>query len=161
MKNNGLTVAGVPHQGTARFKLEMPHVGSSPSYAVQHNKFTAAVSVLYDMNTGKGLVLMVDGDHGASVTNSAGKLIPFIHRLHLGCRGIQWRNVRWLYRDSEGNWDEIVVATWDGSNEANIGFRTLGDRTIEAALATASKCGFPLDAHERAHLQRAIKHAGV
>ena len=139
----------------------MPHVGSTPTYAVQHNQFSAAVSVYYDLNTGRGVVLMVDGDYGASVTNSADKLIPFIHRLQLGRRGIPWKNVRWFYRDSDGNWDEIVVTAWDGTNEANIGFRPLGDRTLEAALAAAAESGFTLDAHERAHLQRAIKHAGV
>ncbi len=160
MQISGINVEGKPGQGVDRFKIVVSHVGRVPIYAVTGDVFTAAVFVYHDFNTGKAVVLMVDGNHGASITNSAAEIIAFVQRLHIGRRGIRWRNVRWLYRDSSGyQWDEIVVTEWDGTNAAQVGFKPLANRTLDAALAVAEEAGFLLDAHERAHLQRTVENA--
>lgn len=160
MKINGITVCGTPGQGADRFRLEVPSVTRHPGYAQCHNLFSAAVIAKYDLNSGQAIVLMINGNCGASITNSADQLIPFIHRLHLGRRGIKWKDVRWLYRDSEGCWDEIVVTDWDGGNHAEISFRPLGNRSWDAVTAAALEAGFLMDdTHDNAHVMVAIRDA--
>ncbi len=159
MQINGTEIEGQPGQGVERIKVDLAHVGAKPDYSAVQHHFTAAVFVYYDLNTGKAVVLMVNGNIGPTVTNAADQIIPFIHRQHLGRRGIKWANVRWLYRDSDGDWDEIVVTEWHGTNTATVGYKVLGDRSIEAMFDTVRECGFELDSHNRAHLHNAIRHA--
>ena len=139
-------------------KLQVDQVGHTPRYAVRHDVFTAAAFVSYNLETGKAFVLMVDGNVGASITNAADTILPFIHRQHLGRRGFRWKDVRWIYRDTTGCWDEIKILAWEGGNTATVGFQSLSDRSEAAALAAAEELGFAFDAHDRAHLRNAIHH---
>ena len=159
MQINGIEIAGNPNQGSERIKIDLDHIGAKINYSITYDRFTAAAFIYYDMCAGNAVVIMVNGNLGPTITNAADQIIPFIHRQHLGRRGIPWKNVRFLYLDSEGHWDEIVVTSWAGAARAGIGFKALGDRTIEAMLAAARDSGFELDAHERAHLRNAINDA--
>lgn len=159
MQINGTEIEGQPNQGIDRVKIDLAHVGAKPSYSLAHDRFTAAVFVHYDWTSGNAVVIMVNGNIGPTITNAADQIIPFIHRQHIGRRGIKWANVRWLYRDSDGDWDEIVVTEWHGTNAATVGFKVLGDRSIDAMFNAARESGFQFNAHERAHLHNAIQHA--
>ncbi len=147
--------------GCDRFLVLVDHVGSLPRYVPSGQAGTAYVSASYNLGAGTAAVIMVDGNEGASITNCAGALLPFIHRLHLGRRGVPWRNVTWVYRDSMGFWDEILMFAWDGGNQAQIGFRPLGDRSAHSVLARVAEAGFVLDGHDLAHLRNAIAHTAV
>lgn len=142
--------------GHDRFRLLVPHVGAPVTYAQDHRKASAHVFAHYNLNTGQSLVLIVDGNHGASVTNYAGELIAFIQREHVGRRGIKWRNTRWVYRDSSGAWDEIVVTAFGGGTQADVGFAPLGDRSSDAVQAAAAAIGIRFDSHDWAHIRLAI-----
>lgn len=159
MQLNGTEIEGQPGQGVESIKVDLAHVGAKPGYSVMQHHFTAAVFVPYDLNTGKAVVLMVNGNSGPTITNAADQIIPFIQRQHIGRRSIKWSNVRWLYRDSDGDWDEIVVTEWHGTNTATVGFKVLGDRSIDAMFNAVRECGFELNSHDRAHLHNAIRHA--
>lgn len=159
MQIYGIEIEGQPNQGIDRVKIDLAHVGAKPRYSLTHDRFTAAVFVHYDWTSGNAVVIMVNGNIGPTITNAADQIIPFIQRQHIGRRGIRWKNVRWLYRDSDGNWDEIVVNDWDGTNAATVGFKVLGDRSIDAVINALRECGFQFNAHERTHLHNAIQHA--
>ena len=113
----------------------------------------------YDLQAGKAVVILINGNIGPTITNAADQIIPFIQRHHIGRRGIQWKNVRWLYRDSDGDWDELVVNAWDGTNAATVGFKVLGDRSMEAVFEAAQASGFKLNTEDRSYLWGAIRHA--
>lgn len=132
-------------QGCQQVMLVVEGAGKAPAYATSRDHVSAFVSIHCDLNTGLAVVLLVDMDHGASVTNSASELLPFIQKYHIGCRGIRWRNVKWIYRDSMGAWDEIVPACqeWDHKTVA-VEFRPLGKRTFGDAVAEIVTRGMPL-----------------
>lgn len=145
-------------QGQDRIKLVVDNMSRPPVYAIS-GPGGVFVFIWYDTATKRGVVLMVDGNHGASITNAADKLIPFIHRDYFGRRGIHWGDVRWLYRDSMGAWDEILVTSYHGENLAGVAFRPLADRTLDSAFAVLVEQGFLVDAHDRAHISNAINRA--
>ena len=142
-----------------RVSLIVDHVGKPPRYAAEPPIGVRAF-IWSNQEKGRAAVLLVDCDQGASVTNSADWILPFLHRQHIGPRGILWRNVRWAYRDTMGAWDEITMIAFDGGNSAVVGFRPLGDRTQGAALEAVAAAGFHVDAHDRAHLRNTIRSAG-
>ena len=128
-------------------------------YATPDAPVTVSAMVCYRDDSDQPLVVMVDGNHGTSITNAADRILPFIHRHHLGRRGFKWKDVRWLYRDTQASWDEIRMLDWDGTNVATVGFQPCGDRTLSAVLTSAEAFGFAFDSHLRAHLRNAIDRA--
>lgn len=143
-------------QGADRFRLTIDHLGAPIRYTVDLKQISAHVFAHYNLTTGKAVVLMVDGNYGASITNAAAEIVPFIQRQHVGRRGIKWKDVRWIYRDTLGSWDEILVNAYEGGNTASIAFSPLGDRTPRAALEAVAVQGIVLDGHDRQHLQNSI-----
>jgi len=148
-------------QGHDRFRLSIDHLGAQIRYTADLSRISAHVFAHYNLVTGKAVVLMVDGDYGASLTNGADEIIPFIQRQHVGRRGIKWQDVRWIYRDSTGSWDEIVVSSYDGGNTASIFFAPLGERTERAALEATAAAGIILDGHDRAHIRIASERCSL
>lgn len=141
-------------QGCDQAMLAVEHVGRRPAYAATAERTTAFMSAHYDMRTGLAVVLLVDCGYGASVTNSACELLPFIQAHHIGRRGIPWENVKWLYRDSMGAWDEIVpLGEWNPRAVA-VDFRPLGERTLGDVLAQVAARGMPLAEADVAAIRR-------
>lgn len=140
-------------QGHDRFRLTIDHLGAPIRYTADIKQISAHVFAHYNLTTGKAVVLMVNGGYGASLTNGADEIIPFIQRQHVGRRGIKWKDVRWIYRDSMGAWDEIVVSSYEGGNTASIFFAPVGNRTERAALEATAAAGIILDGHDRAHIR--------
>lgn len=140
-------------QGHDRFRLTIDHLGAPIRYSADITQISAHVFAHYNLTTGKAGVLMVNGGYGASLTNGADEIIPFIQRQHVGRRGIKWKDVRWIYRDSMGAWDEIVVSSYEGGNTASIFFAPVGNRTERAALEATAAAGIILDGHDRAHIR--------
>ena len=140
-------------QGHDRFRLTIDHLGAPIRYSADITQISAHVFAHYNLTTGKAVVLMVNGGYGASLTNGADEIIPFIQRQHVGRRGIKWKDVRWIYRDSMGAWDEIVVSSYEGGNTASIFFAPVGNRTERAALEATAAAGIILDGHDRAHIR--------
>lgn len=147
-------------QGCDRFCIVVDHVGKRPAWTQNPSQVTAYVFAFYDLSAKESVVLLVDGGTGASITNSCGEILPFVFRHHLARRGIRWRNVRWIYRDTMSFWDEIVANSWDGGNVCSTDFRPLGGRQLEDALAAVRIAGLRIDAHDFSHIKNAIGWAG-
>ena len=113
-------------QGADRFRLAIDHAGADIRYVPDGKQVTAHVFAHYNLKSGRAVVLMVSGPFGASVTNTADRIIPFIQRQHIGRRGIRWKDVTWVYRDTDKAWDRIIVTDFDGGKYASVGFAPLG-----------------------------------
>lgn len=148
-------------QGHDRFRLSIDHLGAQIRYTTDPKQISAHVFAHYNATTGKAVVLMVDGGYGASLTNGADEIIPFIQRQHVGRRGIKWKDVRWIFCDSLGAWDEIVVSSYEGGNTASIFFAPVGNRTEGAALEATAAAGIILDGHDRAHIRIASERCSL
>jgi hypothetical protein len=146
-----------PNQGCARFAINLTHVLDKPTpIHAQKMKASAHVFLFYDTQALKAVVVMADGNTGTSITNGADTLLPFIHREHLSMRNIPWRNVRWIYRDTEGLWSEIVMNAYLSSNVASVGFKPAGNSTESAMYDILSNEGFTIDGHDRAHIRNTL-----
>lgn len=143
-------------QGADRFRLAIDHAGGTIRYVPDGNQVSAHVFAHYNLNTGRAVVLMIAGSFGTSITNAADRIIPFIQRQHIGRRGIRWKDVTWIYRDTMMAWDQILVTGFDGGNHAAVGFAPLGKRTDQDAMAALTANGIVLDGHDLAHIQRAL-----
>lgn len=148
--------AGRVGQGADRFRLAIDHAGGSIRYVPDGNQVSAHVFAHYNLNTGRAVVLMIAGTFGASITNAADRIIPFIQRQHIGRRGIRWKDVMWIYLDTMKAWDQILVTDFDGGTHAAIGFAPLGNRTELDAMTAMSTAGIVLDSHDLAHIRRVL-----
>lgn len=140
-------------QGCDHVTLCVEGAGRCPVFPMYDDQASALVSIHYDTNTSIAVVLMVDTDHGASVTNSAGELLSFIQKNLLDPRGIEWGSVKWAYRDSMGRWDEIVPLSGWRSHTVGVGFKPLGRHAIDDALALIVARGMPLIEEDVASLK--------
>ncbi len=143
-------------QGADRFRLAIDHAGADIRYVPDGKQVTAHVFAHYNLKSGRAVVLMVSGPFGASVTNTADRIIPFIQRQHIGRRGIRWKDVTWVYRDTDKAWDRIIVTDFDGGKYASVGFEPLGERAERDALEAVAEAGIVLDGHDRAHIRRVL-----
>lgn len=143
-------------QGADRFRLAIDHAGADIRYVPDGKQVSAHVFVHYNLKSGRAVVLMVSGHYGASVTNTVDRIIPFVQRQHIGRRGIRWKDVTWVYRDTDKAWDRIVVMDFEGGKYASVGFAPLGERAERDALEAVAEAGIVLDAHDRAHIRRVL-----
>lgn len=143
-------LASVPlQQSFDRFSIVIDHVGLLPRLALPEAA-TASVLAWADKDTGKAIALIIDHDAiGPSVTNCAGEALAFIQREHFGRRDIRFGNVRWVYLDTAGKWDEILSLHYDGGNSAVVGFKPLEKRDMDSFLALLEASGFPVDSETR------------
>lgn len=143
-------------QGADRFRLAIDHAGADIRYVPDGKQVSAHVFAHYNLKSGRAVVLMVSGHYGASVTNTVDRIIPFVQRQHIGRRGIRWKDVTWVYRDTDKAWDRIVVTDFEGGKYASVGFAPLGERAERDALEAVAEAGIVLDAHDRAHIRRVL-----
>lgn len=144
--------------GCDRFTIVVDHVGQTPRYGAD-DLATAEVRVFFDHPARTAVVLMIDMAYGASVTNAAEQIVAFIQHHHLDPRGIVARNERWIYRDNMGSWDEIVVSEHSGGRPSTTAFRTLGDRTLDQAIAAVVDAGLVFTSEDRRALERSQRIA--
>lgn len=130
------------------FSLIVRHAGARPHCGAAGIQASAFVAVLFQPEAKKAVVLMTDGNFGASITNSAEELLGFIQDAHLGKLGVDALETRWLYRDSEGDWDEILPKGDQVVRRYQVSFRAVGNRSQMAALACIKAEGFELGAED-------------
>ncbi len=129
-----------------QFALVVNRLYEPPRYATGPEETARCLVARRD---DRACVVMVDASRsGISITNAAAQLVAFIQRLHLGRKGIDWRSVRWVYRDSEGSWDEIRIAAWNGEPNPDVDFHPVGNRTEADAIRFLADRGFVIDAAE-------------
>ena len=121
-------------QSFERLSLVIDHIGLPPRLAPPEAA-TASVLAWSDADTGKAIALIVDHDAvGPSVTNCAGEIVAFVQRHTFGPHDIKWREVRWVYLDTMGKWDELVPLSYEGGNSAVVGFKPLAKRDMASFL---------------------------
>ena len=91
-----------------------------------------------------GVEVKADGNYGASITNSAADLVAFIFRNHLKSREVEFGNVRWVYRDTDNHWDEIIPRQLSCHEDCSVSFRPLVERTFNGVTALLSSEGMPV-----------------
>lgn len=137
------------------FPMVVRHVGATPIYGTEGGAASANVALLNGRD-GRVVVLMTDGGQGCSITNAAPQLIGVLYHQQLQGRGVALEDVRWIYRDSEGAWDEIIPVLVHGTSVQAVDYRVLGARQpadMWAALASEGVC---LSADERARLDDSL-----
>ncbi len=137
-----------------QFVLVVNRLYESPRYATGLEE---TARCLVAMRDDRACVVMADTSRsGISITNAAAQLVAFIQRLHIGCKGIGWDSVCWVYRDSEGSWDEIRIAAWDGESDPVVDFHPVGNRTKADAIRFLVDHGFVINAAEWERLCRHV-----
>lgn len=124
------------------FSLIVKQVGARPYHGSFNGEASACVALFVEPETKKAAVMMTDGNCGASITNSVEEIIDFIRCQHLEHYALQFDDVRWLYRDSGGDWDELLATRHAGRPVA---FRPCGSRTQADALARLRADNLELD----------------
>ena len=137
------------------FPLVVKHAGAIPRHGRADGRATANVAILYGQE-GKVVVLMVDGNHGASITNCAEELLNFLFGMHLAPHHIDLSDVRWIYRDTEGSWDEILPTATPGLNITSVNFRPLGSRVLPDVWAAIKGEGLSLSDDDKALLGESL-----
>lgn len=147
--------------GAVRVAIDIDNLTSRPRYAA--NGLTASIyaHLFYDRTQKMALGVLIDGNRGASITNCADRLLPFLIRAHLTKMGILWSESKWIYRDTLSSWSEIKVFDWDGSNFATVGIQKLLDDSEAGAMSQAASYGFSLSSEDRRHLALAISRVRV
>jgi hypothetical protein len=137
------------------FPLVVHHAGATPRHGLAQGQATAHVAILHG-SEGRVVVLMADGNYGASITNAAEELVGFLYPLHLQPLNVALEDVRWIYRDSDGNWDEISPVLMYGTKVYGVKLRPLGARGLADALAALSAEGVSLSDDEKALLSESL-----
>lgn len=137
----------MPHQALPRITTEtvalaIEHVGKPVRYAHDKRSASALVKLFYDDTNRKSLVVMADGNNGASITNAADAIAGFLLRLHLSRKGYP---ARWIYADSTANWDEINVVAAGDIGLPTVTFSPLGLRQKADAVAAIRGFGVQID----------------
>lgn len=133
------------------FSLVVKHAGAAPTYDYAQGQATARVAILHGPE-GKCVVLMTDGNYGSSITNCAEELLSHLYCFHLAPLGIQLDDTRWIYRDTDGSWDEILPGAVHGPKVYLANYRPLGGRTEADALNCIAAEGVALSEDEMAAL---------
>ena len=135
--------------------LVVKHAGAVPRHGRAEGGATATVAILYGQDE-KVVVLMVDGNYGASITNCAEELLNFLFGLHLAPHDIDLADVRWIYRDTGGSWDEILPTATPGLNITSANFRPLGSRALPDVWAAIQAEGLSLSDDDKALLGESL-----
>ena len=125
------------------------HSGAAASKGADYGRASARVAILRHIGTGAMMVLMTDGHFGASITNSAEEIVGYVVANILNPRGVLARQVRWIYRDSAGAWDEMRPSK---GTTVSIRFAPLGMRTLEDVRAALASAGLQLSEADRARV---------
>ena len=147
--------ATTQHASISIFPLVVKHAGAVPRHGRAEGGATATVAILYGQDE-KVVVLMVDGNYGASITNCAEELLNFLFGLHLAPHDIDLADVRWIYRDTEGSWDEILPTATPGLNITSANFRPLGSRALPDVWAAIQAEGLSLSDDDKALLGESL-----
>lgn len=137
------------------FPLVVSQPASAPRHGTEAGQFTAQVAILHG-SEGRMVVAMTDGDYGLSITNAAEELVGFIFNLHIQPLGVALEDIRWIYRDSDGHWDEILPALVLGYKVLAVKYRPLGARTLADARAAIAAHGVSLSDDEEGLLNRGL-----
>lgn len=138
------------------FPLVVSRAGAVPRHGLDQGKATAHVAILHGRD-GRVVVAMTDGNHGASITNSAEELVSFLYHLHIQALNVALEDIRWVYRDSDGNWDEIIPALVHGTSVYGVKFRPLGGRSQADVLSVIAAEGVSLSDEEKALLWEGLE----
>lgn len=133
----------------ALYSLVVRHAGGWPHYGPANGEASAHVAVLFQPAAKKTAVLMTQGRYGASITNAAEDLLAFIEDATLAKLGGGAGKTAWIYRDSEGAWDEMVPVDGQVLNRHLLRFRPVGKRTLADALSRITAEGFNLDDRDK------------
>ena len=142
------------------FPLVVSQSGTVPRHGLAEGRASARVAILHGRE-GRVVVAMTDGDYGASITNSAEELVGFLYLLHLQELGVALDDVRWIYRDSEGNWDEIIPALVHGVTVCAVKYRPLGSRKQADAWFAINAEGVSISDDEKAMVGESLGLAPV
>lgn len=143
-----LQAFGVSYACKHALALQLPRVGDAVrevSPAEAHN-IEAAFYVCRHAQTQEQppvLVTLLDKSEqsgGASITNGAEAITGMIYETYLKGFKLDWEHIRWIYRDSMGQWDEIVADCGPLARDVTVDFRSLsGARTLDEALTCMSR----------------------
>ena len=125
------------------------HSGAAASKGADYGRASARVAILRHVRTGAMMVLMTDGHFGASITNSAEEIVGYVVANILNPCGVGAGQVRWVYRDSTGAWDEMLPSK---DAKASIRFVPLGMRTMHDVRAALAGAGLQLSEADRARV---------
>lgn len=125
------------------------HSGAAASKGPDYGRASARVAILRHVSTGEMMVLMTDGHFWASITNSAEEIVGYVVANILNPRGVEAIQVRWIYRDSAGAWDEMLPSK---GSTTSIRFAPLGMRTLEDVRAALASAGLQLSEADRARV---------
>ena len=137
------------------FPLVVSRAGGVPRHGTAAGQFTAQVAILLGTD-GRMVVVMIDGNYGVSVTNAAEELVGFLYNLHIQPIGVALEDIRWIYRDSDGLWDEIMPALVHGNKVFAVKYRPLGSRALADARAAIAAEGVSLSDDEEALFNRSL-----
>ena len=147
------TMTQAPIRGL--FPLVVSRAGAVPRHGSLAGQYTAQVAILHG-SEGRMVVVMTDGNYGVSVTNAAEELVGFLYNLHIQPIGVALEDIRWIYRDSDGYWDEIIPALLHGNKVFAVKYRPLGSRTQADAWAAIAAEGVSLSDDEEALINRSL-----
>lgn len=137
------------------FPLVVSRAGAVPRHGTVAGQFTAQVAILLGSD-GRMVVVMIDGNYGVSVTNAAEELVGFLYNLHIQPIGVALEDIRWIYRDSDGHWDEIIPALVHGNKVFAVKYWPLGSRAQADAWAVIAAEGVSLTDDEEAMFNRSL-----
>ena len=147
------TMTQAPIRGL--FPLVVSRAGAAPRHGTLAGQYTAQVAILHG-GAGRMVVAMTDGNYGVSVTNAAEELVGFLYNLHIQPIGVALEDIRWIYRDSDGYWDEIIPALVHGNKVFAVKYRPLGSRAQADAWAVIAAEGVSLSDDEEALINRSL-----
>jgi hypothetical protein len=142
-----LQAFGVSYACKHALALQWPRVRErvrevSPSEA--HNIEAAFYVCRHAMTREQPAVLVVLRDTSSpacplTITNGAELICQAIYENYLKSFKLDWEHIRWIYRDSLGQWDEIVADCGPLAPVATVDFRPLGGaKSLDEALAHMS-----------------------
>lgn len=125
------------------------HSGAAAYEGADYGRASARVAILRHVDTGEMIVLMTDGQFGSSITNSAEDIVAYVVTNVLSPRGVEARQVRWIFRDSAGAWDEMLPSQ---GGTSSIRFSPLGMRSLNDVRSALANAGLQLSDADRIHV---------
>ncbi len=133
------------------------HAGARPQPCSDGGQVSAYVVVLHQPQAQKVAILLTDGRFGTSITNAADEIVKYIQEAYLSVLDVDINDSRWIYRDSDGAWDEIMPTGGHGRRRQQVCFRPVGRRSLEDVLACIKAEGFDLAEADRARVHAFLR----